>query len=138
MKTLLGVVAAFFFLALITLTASGFYYKPEETIPEGFPGHYVEANGLKLRVLQMGQGPDVLLIHGTPGSLEDFAPLMEILSFNHRVTAYDRPGHGFSAGMNFPYTLQHNAKTARALIQVLGLKDVVVVGHSYGGNTALA
>jgi pimeloyl-ACP methyl ester carboxylesterase len=53
------------------------------------------------------------------------------------VTAFDRPGHGYS-GDTGDYSLAHNADMALALIDTLGLDHVVVVGHSYGGSTALA
>lgn len=133
--TVIGVILA---LAVAGITAAGVLYRPESRIPEGFAGRYVEVDGMRLRVLQMGSGPDVLLIHGCPGSIEDWTPLMELLAKNHRVTAYDRPGHGFSAVEDLPYTVEHNAQTARALIKALGLEDMVVVGHSYGASTALA
>jgi pimeloyl-ACP methyl ester carboxylesterase len=138
MKKILWILCAGLAALVVGITAAGLLYRPEGKIPEGFVGRYVEANGIRLRVLQEGAGPDVLLIHGCPGSVEDWAPLMETLSKNHRVTAYDRPGHGFSIAEGLPYTITHNAQTARALIAALGLKDVVVVGHSYGAMTTLA
>src|SRR5204862_1605142 len=83
-------------------------------------------------------GADVLLIHGSPGSLEDWAPLVEPLAASHRVTAYDRTGHGYSGDAGNQSTYEYHADVALGLIDALGLKDVIVVGHSYGGGTALA
>jgi pimeloyl-ACP methyl ester carboxylesterase len=54
-----------------------------------------------------------------------------------RMTVYDRPGHGYS-GDTGKYSYEDNADVALALIEVLQLQHVVVVGHSYGGTTALA
>jgi pimeloyl-ACP methyl ester carboxylesterase len=88
-------------------------------------------------VVQQGTGRDVLLIHGSPGSLEDWQPVVEAIGGSMRVTAYDRPGHGYSGdGGNYSY--EHNADVALALIETLQLEHVVVVGHSYGGTAALA
>jgi pimeloyl-ACP methyl ester carboxylesterase len=79
----------------------------------------------------------VLLIHGSPGSLEDFAPVINALGTRFRLTAYDRQGHGFS-GDNGKYSPADNAELAAALLEQLDLRDAIVVGHSYGGATALA
>lgn len=93
--------------------------------------------GTSLRVAQSGAGRDLLLIHGSPGSLEDWQPIVERLAGSFRVTAYDRPGHGESA-LRPRVSVADNAEVAAALIQVLGLEQVTVVGHSYGGAVALA
>src|SRR5690554_5665765 len=47
----------------------------------------------KIRYLQKGEGKDILFIHGTPGSIEDWKELIDSLSQNFRVTAFDRLGH---------------------------------------------
>jgi pimeloyl-ACP methyl ester carboxylesterase len=123
-------------LAVAVLTV-GLLYNPPKTIPAGYSGTHIEVDGLRIRYLQQGAGPDVMLIHGSPGSIEDWSPILPALAIGHRVTVFDRPGHGFS-GTPADYSLEANAQTALALIRKLGLKDVLVVGHSYGGGTALA
>ncbi len=107
-------------------------------IPEGFAGEYITVDGVKIRYVQKGRGPDLLCIHGLPGSLEDWETVIEPLSARYRVTVYDRPGHGFSGTEKIGYNLDHNARTALGLIDALGLKDVIVVGHSYGGSIVMA
>jgi pimeloyl-ACP methyl ester carboxylesterase len=92
----------------------------EETgIPQGVPGQHVPVEGTEVRYLQAGAGPDVLLVHGSPGTV-------------------DRLGHGYSGGAKRPHTPAENATLALGVIRALGLRDVVFVGHSYGGATALA
>ncbi len=124
-------------LALIVLTLAGALYQPNTDIPAGFAGRHVNVNGARLRVLQRGVGRDVLLIHGSPGSIEDWEPVIDALAGSFRLTAYDRPGHGFSADLG-EYSYERNAKVALQVIDALRLENVVVVGHSYGGATALA
>jgi pimeloyl-ACP methyl ester carboxylesterase len=116
---------------------AGLAYRPNTEIPEGAPGKHVLVNGVPIRVLQQGSGPDVLLIHGSPGSIEDWKPVVDALAGSMRVTAFDRPGHGYSADTG-RYSYEDNADTALALVDALKLEHVVVVGHSYGGTTALA
>jgi pimeloyl-ACP methyl ester carboxylesterase len=48
------------------------------------------------------------------------------------------PGHGYSEPGRDPHTPRANAAAALGVIHTLGLRDVVVVGHSYGGAVALA
>ncbi|MCP4129429.1 MAG: alpha/beta hydrolase [bacterium] len=109
-----------------------------DTIPEGVKGKYIEINGNKIRYYQTGTGPDVLFIHGLPGMVEIFEPLEKHLSGTNRLTFFDRPGHAYSGTDNYDYTIENNAQTAKALIEKLKLKDVTVVGHSYGCSVAMA
>jgi pimeloyl-ACP methyl ester carboxylesterase len=124
------------FLLVGGLALAGAAYTPSSEIPAGFAGKHISVHGVPLRVWQEGQGPDVLLIHGSPGSVEDWTPIVSALRGEARLTAYDRPGNGFS-GVTGEYSLAHNADVALEVIAALGLKDVTVVGHSYGGATAL-
>jgi pimeloyl-ACP methyl ester carboxylesterase len=119
------------------LMTIGALYQPNTQIPSGFLGQHVTVNGLPVRVYQRGRGQDVLMIHGSPGSVEDWSPMFGALSTRLRLTAYDRPGHGFS-GDNGTYSPSANAALAEVLLDKLDLQDVIVVGHSYGGATALA
>jgi pimeloyl-ACP methyl ester carboxylesterase len=116
---------------------AGLAYRPNTEIPEGALGTHVTVSGVPIRVLQQGNGRDVLLIHGSPGSIEDWTPLFDALSGSMRLTAFDRPGHGYS-GDTGRYSYEDNADVALAVIDTLKLDHVVVVGHSYGGTTALA
>jgi len=134
-----AVLAIVLFVLLLggVLAAIGALYRPNTQIPAGFVGQQLDVNGLPLRVYQRGKGRDVLLIHGSPGSLEDFDPIFGVLGGRLRLTAYDRPGHGFS-GDSGAYSPADNAGVAAALMDKLDLQDVIVVGHSYGGATALS
>jgi len=136
LRVLLALLLAVLLIALV-LTTIGAFYQPNTQIPAGFLGQHVSVNGLPIRVYQRGTGPDVLLIHGSPGSLEDFAPIFRALGTRFRLTAFDRPGHGFS-GDSGKYSPADNAEVADALLTQLELNDAIVVGHSYGGATTLA
>jgi pimeloyl-ACP methyl ester carboxylesterase len=84
-----------------------------------------------------GDGPAVLLLHGLPGTAEDFARVTPLLSrAGMRTVALDRPGFGFSEGGYHPLGAQLAA--IEALLDQLAIDRVVLVGHSYGGTIALA
>ncbi len=100
-------------------------------------GQFIDIGKERIRYIQKGEGgQDVLLIHGTPGSIEDWQPIIDSLSTTHRVTAFDRPGNGFSTANNYNYTIKENVIIVNQLIDKLMLDSVVVVGHSYGGSIA--
>ncbi|MDB4433335.1 alpha/beta hydrolase [bacterium] len=122
---------------LAVAVAAGALYEPNLAISSGFLGKHVVVRGVPLRVHQQGTGRNVLLIHGSPGSIEDWQPVLDGLSGSFRFTVFDRPGHGFSGDAG-QYSYRFNAEIALALIDELKLDHVLVVGHSYGGATALA
>lgn len=132
-----GIAAAVPIALLLVFLVAGTFYRPNTAIPAGFRGTHVLVGGSPVRVLQVGQGPDVVLIHGSPGFVEDWEPVMNALAGSFRFTAFDRPGQGFS-GDTGKYSIEENADTALALMDTLGIAHAIVVGHSYGGPIALA
>lgn len=104
--------------------------EPEQT------GRMVRVGDTAVRVLDRpGAGPPVVLIHGLPGTAEDFEDVVPLLG-DRRTIAYDRPGFGFSDGGHQPFAEQ--LATLHALLAKLGAGRPVLVGHSYGGTIALA
>jgi pimeloyl-ACP methyl ester carboxylesterase len=93
------------------------------------------AGGLRIRYLERpGAGPAVLLIHGLPGTAEDFDLVTRLLP-GRRTVAIDRPGYGFSSGGYFPFSRQLQA--VQEIIERLHLGHPILVGHSYGGAISL-
>lgn len=101
-------------------------------------GRFVTVAGTRLHVLEAGQGPAVLLIHGLSGHLKHFSyGVVAQLAENHRVVALDRPGSGYSSPAAAA-DLETQADIVAGLIDTLGLGKPVIVGHSLGGALALA
>jgi pimeloyl-ACP methyl ester carboxylesterase len=99
-------------------------------------GRFLQLSGLKLRYLERpGPEPAVLLIHGLPGTAEDFEAVTPLIE-GHRTIAIDRPGYGFSTGGYFPFDRQLQA--VHEVIEKLHLGRPILVGHSYGGAISLA
>jgi pimeloyl-ACP methyl ester carboxylesterase len=97
-------------------------------------GRFVQLAGLKLRYLERpGVEPAVLLIHGLPGTAEDFEDVVPLIG--HRTISIDRPGYGFSTGGYFPFDRQLQA--VHETIERLHLGRPILVGHSYGGSISL-
>jgi pimeloyl-ACP methyl ester carboxylesterase len=99
-------------------------------------GKFLQLAGLKIRYLERaGPAPAVLLIHGLPGTAEDFEAVTPLIK-GHRTIAIDRPGYGFSTGGYFPFDRQLQA--VHEVIEKLHLGHPILVGHSYGGAISLA
>ena len=102
-------------------------------------GRIVSVGGRRVHAMTLGEGPDLVMIHGSSGQLRDLLPLMERLAARFRVTAFDRPGLGHSdpigaSGVSPAGQARHLARAAEAL----GLRRPLVLGQSYGGTVALA
>jgi pimeloyl-ACP methyl ester carboxylesterase len=127
--------------AVAILAALALYTQVEVRRAEArFPpvGQFVTADGLRLHYVDRGAGPPVVLLHGNPGFVEDFLPVADSLARSHRVVAFDRPGHGYSARASAAGT------TARSQVRLihhalarLGVRRPILVGHSWGGGLAL-
>ena len=102
-------------------------------------GQFLTVDGKRLHVLVQGFGPDLILIHGASGNLRDFTPgLVEALSGQFRVIAFDRPGLGYSDDVPGSQQLAVQAAQLAAAARQLGVKDPIILGQSYGGAVALA
>jgi pimeloyl-ACP methyl ester carboxylesterase len=99
----------------------------------------VTARGLVFHVQQAGFGPDAVLIHGLTGDLSIWflSRCFPALARNHRVTAYDLRGHGYTDAPAHGYTSRDHALDLIALLDVMGVAQARLVGHSYGAVIAM-
>ncbi|HVN38864.1 MAG TPA: alpha/beta hydrolase [Myxococcota bacterium] len=86
-----------------------------------------------------GEGPTLVLVHGLPGCSYDWSPLAESLAARgFRTLAYDRIGYGYSDGRSDDdFTIAANARELVALLASQGLRDVTLIGWSYGAPVAI-
>lgn len=104
-------------------------------------GERATLGDVELRYVERDGGapglPPVVLLHGLPGTADDFARVTPLLSAaGHRTIALDRPGFGFSEGGYHP--LKEQLAALDGLLDQLAVERPIVVGHSYGGTLALA
>lgn len=93
---------------------------------------FVAAGGIDWHVQQMGQGPVLLLAHGTGASTHSWRALAPILAKRFTVVAPDLPGHGFTAATPRAPSLPVMAEALSALMRALALAPALVAGHSAG------
>jgi pimeloyl-ACP methyl ester carboxylesterase len=100
--------------------------------------HDVHLTGRRVSTLTMGDGPDVLLLHGLGGAKSSFFDTAARLSQRYRVHALDLPGFGASSKpTTAPYTARWFADTVLATMDELGVGRAHVVGNSMGGRIAI-
>jgi magnesium chelatase accessory protein len=93
----------------------------------------VEAGGLNWNVVEVGQGPVVLLVHGTAASVHSWRDVIPLLSETHHVVAIDLPGHGgTSQRSSRDLSLEGMGRGLVDLMAAMNLKPEIVVGHSAG------
>ena len=106
--------------------------------PHSAASRFVPAGGLTWHVQEMGEGPTVVLLHGTGAATHSWRGLMPLLAREHRVIAMDLPGHGFTRGRPAGgLTLPGMAKAVAALLQALEASPAQIIGHSAGAAIAL-
>ena len=97
-----------------------------------------QVNGVRLNYEQIGNGPDVVMVHGLATNLAFWylrsAPL---LRRDFRVTMYDLRGHGRSEMPSIGYSPSVMADDLEALLAILPTERIHLVGHSFGGIIAL-
>lgn len=100
---------------------------------------FVQADGLKIRYLEEGKGPDVLLLHGASlGSSADvwernLGPLAE---YGLRAIAFDQPGFGGSDNPS-DYSVAYRRRFILQFMDALGIRKAHLVGHSQAGAMAV-
>lgn len=105
---------------------------PSEPKPHG---SFVTVDGVRIHYLERaGAGAPVVLLHGLPGTAEDWNDVTPLLA-GRRTIAVDRPGFGWSGDGYLKFARQ--LEVLDALLKQLGARHPILVGHSYGGTIAL-
>jgi magnesium chelatase accessory protein len=98
---------------------------------------FVTAAGFPWHVQKMGEGPAILLLHGTGASAHSWRDVMPLLAENFTVIAPDLPGHAFSgSAAGRSDTLQGMARALGEMLEALDCQPVLLAGHSAGAALA--
>ncbi len=100
--------------------------------------HIDVSTGGQVAYRRVGQGPDVLFVHGWPVSGATFRRLLPFLSPHVTCHIVDLIGAGhsrFTAGET-PLNLDTHISAVREVVDTLKLDDLAVVGHDSGGLIA--
>ena len=94
---------------------------------------YLNVNGARIHYVVSGSGPAVVLIHGWALNLREWTDQIAALAPRYRVIALDRRGFGKSTGFA---DASADPGDIRALLDTLGIRSAILVGHSAGANIA--
>ena len=107
----------------------------DEHISADFPfeSKFVEVNGSRMHYVEQGQGDPILLVHGNPTSSYLWRNVIPHLSASGRCIALDLIGMGKSDKPDIPYRIFDHSQYFEGFIAALGLKNIRLVLHDWGG-----
>jgi pimeloyl-ACP methyl ester carboxylesterase len=95
------------------------------------------ADGTRVGCELLGEGPPLLVVHGSIADRRRWRAVRDGLAASFRVHLMDRRGRGLSAEEGpGEYALEREAEDVRALVGAIG-GEVLVLAHSYGGTCSL-
>jgi haloalkane dehalogenase len=112
---------------------------PRELYP--FTGRTLDLDGLRYHYLDEGRGEAVVALHGNPTWSFYYRELATALRDRFRVVVPDHIGCGLSdkpGDDRYPYTLERRTADLARLMDELGLSDINLVVHDWGGMIGLA
>jgi pimeloyl-ACP methyl ester carboxylesterase/heme-degrading monooxygenase HmoA len=133
------------FVECFRFTAVGHEARPLETLLRdaanrwkevGFETKRIRAGQLSIQVASAGEGLPVVLLHGYPQSGEIWRRAGQELAKKRQVIIPDLPGMGLSDIKRQGYDLSSIAGDIHAVVDALGLKEVDLIGHDWGGAVA--
>ncbi len=99
---------------------------------------YAPVNGLQMYYEIYGTGQPLVLLHGAFSAIgTSFGLLLPVLSQNHQVIAVELQGHGRTADINRPLTIDNLADDVVDLLDHLDVQQADIFGYSLGAGVAL-
>lgn len=135
-------------LALVALAGAGVALtwapdRPVEALKARWapwPSRFIEVEGMSVHLRDEGprtDGTPLVLLHGTSASLHTWEGWVDALKGERRVIRIDLPGFGLTGpAPDGDYHLARYSRFVGALLDDLGLKQVVLAGNSFGGQVA--
>lgn len=99
---------------------------------------WIEVEGARVRYVDIGEGPAVVLLHGFASSIENWTGLMPALVKHHRVIAIDLKGFGWTDRPVADYSPAAQAQLVKAVLDERGVTKFSLVAHSWGSSVAMA
>ena len=96
------------------------------------------SSGLRVHYQQVGEGPDLVMVHGLTGNLAVWhLRIVPELADRVRILTYDLRGHGHTDAPPSGYSLDSMAGDLAELLDALEIERPLIAGHSYGADIAL-
>ncbi|MFT5891614.1 MAG: haloalkane dehalogenase [Dokdonia sp.] len=104
-----------------------------------FNSNYIEVRkGIHIHYVDEGKGPVILMLHGNPTWSFLYRKMIHELKGEFRVIAPDYPGFGLSpTPLNYDFLPSTHSQIIEEFINLLGLKDIILVMQDWGGPIGL-
>lgn len=105
----------------------------------GHKARMLKAGGARLHVVEEGEGPLVILVHGFPELWYSWRfQLPALAAAGYRAVAFDQRGYGRSSKFWRPdaYRIHRLVDDLVGLVSALGEREAVLVGHDWGAPVA--
>lgn len=99
---------------------------------------FATLRGARIRYVDKGEGPPVVLVHGFASAIEAWSGVVPELAKSHRVIALDLKGFGWSDRPEGDYSPEEEARIVLDLMTLRGVDKAAIVAHSWGSSVALA
>ncbi len=102
------------------------------------PVQKLTVNNQEIAYQEVGKGTTTLLfVHGLSSTMESWKNNLEGLKDEFHCIAIDLPGYGKSSKLRTDYSLRDYAEIINSFVQKKELRNVILVGHSMGGQIAM-
>jgi len=101
------------------------------------PEKFFDYDGIKIRYVDLGEGPVIVFLHGLGGKIEDNDRCFPFLTNDYRIIAMDCPGTGWSDKPNRKYDIDYLVDFSLDFVSRLGIERFFLVGGSQGGMHTL-
>ncbi len=103
-----------------------------------YPSNTITIDSLEISYLREGKGENTLLfLHGLSSNANAWSKNIETLKSSYTCVAIDLPGYGKSSMPKVDYTPSYFAMVTHKIIEQMKLKNVVLIGHSMGGQASI-
>ncbi len=127
-----------FSLLLLTIASSTAQEKINDLVKYSLPVKSINLNSETIAYAEEGSGEKTLLfIHGLSSTLDAWKKNIQGLKDDYRCIAVDLPGYGKSSRNSTNYSLSDYGGMLQEFIEKKDLKNVILVGHSMGGQIAM-
>lgn len=100
-----------------------------------WPHMVLSRDGTPISYEVYGSGdPTLVFVHGWSGDARYWRAQVPYFSKKHRAVALDLAGHGHSGSTRTRYTMASFGEDVRAVVEAIGARKVILIGHSMGGS----
>jgi pimeloyl-ACP methyl ester carboxylesterase len=109
-----------------------------ELLATPFRQGWLDAGGIKTRFVQAGSesNPPLVMLHGTAGSLENFAANIAPHAEHFNCIAFDMIGSGMTAKPDYDYETEHYVKHVLDFYKAVDIRKASIIGLSLGARVA--